>query len=150
MNPKSGKAGNAVTPVEPEEVHAADQADPGKMAEVKKRERELKQGKYGSVPVKPLKSGGGGAGGGGGQGAGSSGGPSPGSQEEEKVSWVEIEMVDDDGQPVPGVPYEVTVPDGSVATGTLDENGFARIDGIDPGECKIKFPTLDKEAWERA
>ena len=33
--------------------------------------------------------------------------------------------------------------------GTLDNNGFARVDGIDPGTCKITFPELDKDAWEK-
>ena len=59
-------------------------------------------------------------------------------------------MVDEDNQPVPGIAYRVTLPDGeTVAEGTLDEKGFARVDGIDPGTCKITFPPLDKDAWER-
>ena len=45
---------------------------------------------------------------------------------------------------------EITLPDGTVAQGTLDNNGFARVDGIDPGSCQITFPNLDTEAWERA
>jgi hypothetical protein len=32
-------------------------------------------------------------------------------------------------------------------SGTLDENGFARVEGIDPGQCKVTFPDLDKDAW---
>jgi hypothetical protein len=32
--------------------------------------------------------------------------------------------------------------------GTLDQNGFASVDGIDPGIGKITFPELDKDAWE--
>ena len=40
------------------------------------------------------------------------------------------------------------MPDGSVTTGSLDEKGFARVDGIDPGQVQITFPELDKEAWE--
>ena len=66
-----------------------------------------------------------------------------------KTSWIEIELVDEDDQPVPGEKYKVTLPDESVATGTLDENGFARIDGIESGTCQITFPNLDKDAWEK-
>jgi hypothetical protein len=33
--------------------------------------------------------------------------------------------------------------------GTLDGKDFARIDGIEPGTCKITFPELDKYAWEK-
>jgi type VI secretion system secreted protein VgrG len=52
---------------------------------------------------------------------------------------------------VPGEPYQVTLADGTtVASGTLDDKGFARIDHIDPGQCKVTFPNLDKEAWEEA
>lgn len=69
----------------------------------------------------------------------------------EKKSWIEIEMVDEDGNPVPGEKYKVTLPDNkTVATGTLDEKGYVKVTGIDPGTCKITFPNLDKEAWEKA
>ena len=47
-------------------------------------------------------------------------------------------------------PVRITLPDGTVAEGTLDEKGFARVDGIDPGACQITFPNLDKEAWNPA
>jgi type VI secretion system secreted protein VgrG len=70
--------------------------------------------------------------------------------DESKKSWIEIELVDEDGNPVPGETYCVTTPDGAVAQGSLDENGFARIEGMDPGTCKITFPALDKDAWEKA
>ena len=71
--------------------------------------------------------------------------------DEEKKSWIEIELVDEEDNPIPGERYKVTLPDGTtVAEGTLDENGFARVEGIDPGTCKITFPTLDKEAWKKA
>ncbi len=45
----------------------------------------------------------------------------------------------------------ITLPDGStVATGTTDEKGRARVEGIDPGTCKVTFPELDKDAWKTA
>ncbi len=68
-----------------------------------------------------------------------------------ETSWIEIEMVDENGDPVPGECYRVTLPDGETcAEGTLDENGFAHIDGIDPGNCQITFPNLDQDAWEKS
>jgi type VI secretion system secreted protein VgrG len=70
-------------------------------------------------------------------------------ENKEKKSWIEIELVDEEGQPVPGEPYRITLPDGTtVADGTLDEKGWARVDNIDPGSCKVTFPNLDKDAWE--
>jgi type VI secretion system secreted protein VgrG len=73
------------------------------------------------------------------------------SEEDEEKSWIEIELVDEEGEPVPGERYRITLPDGeTVATGTTDQNGMARVSGIDPGTCKITFPDLDKDAWEPA
>ena len=67
-----------------------------------------------------------------------------------ETSWIEIRLVDKTGKPVPGERYRIILPDGSVvAEGTLDSNGRARVDGIDPGSCKVTFPGLDADAWER-
>ncbi len=76
----------------------------------------------------------------------------PNSEEaKQKKSWIEIELVDEDKKPVPGERYRITLPDGTtLAEGTLDEKGRARVDGIDPGTCKVTFPDLDKDAWEPA
>lgn len=74
----------------------------------------------------------------------------PTEEEKEEKSWIEIELVDEEEEPVPGEKYKITLPDGKVAQGTLDEKGFARVDGIEPGTCQITFPDLDKEAWEPA
>lgn len=131
-SPKSGNAPPAVAPAEPKEAYDADDANPGAMDEVKAGQKESKTGKYGEpasgAPHKP-----------------------PASQEEreEKISWIEIEMVDQEDKPVVGMPYRITLPDGTTfAEGTLDEKGFARVDYIEPGNCKVTFPTLDQEAWE--
>jgi type VI secretion system secreted protein VgrG len=124
--PTAGQAGSAVAPAAITAALDADKADPGEVTEVKAKQLQTKTGKYGSTPVKPHK------------------------PDEEKKSWIEIEMVDEDNKPVPGEAYKITLPDGSVAEGTLDGNGFARINGTDQGNCQITFPELDKEAWEKA
>jgi type VI secretion system secreted protein VgrG len=67
----------------------------------------------------------------------------------DKKNWIEIELLDKDNKPVPGEPYRVTLPDGqTVAEGTLDDKGVARVDGIDPGSCKVTFPQRDKRSWK--
>jgi hypothetical protein len=84
----------------------------------------------GSEPVKPFK-------------------PTEEDEENEEKSWIEIEMVDEEDNPVPGMKYKVTLSDETVAEGTLDGKGFARLEGIPKGNCKVTFPELDKEAWEK-
>ena len=133
MNPKDGKAGSPVEPVPPEKPEDADLADPGEVDKVKAEQIKKKEGKYGSEKVTPFKP------------AGEE------DEEDEEKHWIEIELVDEEDNPVPGEKYKVTMPDGSVAQGTLDYNGFVHIGGIkDPGTCKITFPNLDKDAWEPA
>jgi len=65
-------------------------------------------------------------------------------------TWVEILLTDMEKNPLPGVRYSITTPDGSVREGRLDDKGLARVDGIDPGTCSVTFPDFDEEAWERA
>ncbi|HBZ69702.1 MAG TPA: type VI secretion system tip protein VgrG [Deltaproteobacteria bacterium] len=126
-----GSAETPVTPLAPSEAEPADDADPGKMAEAKAYQQQTGTGKYGKRSLTPFQS-------------------TPESQKDPKKTWIEIELVDEEGKPVPGEGYEVTLPDGTqIARGSLDHKGVARIEGIDPGSCKITFPRLDKDAWER-
>ena len=132
-SPKDGKAGTAVSPTDPAASLEADNADPGEVEQIKAEQSQTISGKYGSTPVKPYKP------------------PQTQEEKEKKKSWIEIELVDEEKKPVPGEKYKITLPDGeTVAEGTLNEKGLARVDGIDPGTCKITFPELDQEAWEKA
>jgi hypothetical protein len=71
--------------------------------------------------------------------------------EDSKKHWIEIELIDEENEPVPGEEYCITDPDGIERRGFLNSKGFAREDGIEnPGNCKITFPKLDKDAWEPA
>ncbi len=63
--------------------------------------------------------------------------------------WVEIELLDQAGKPVAGEAYRIELPDGSIKEGNLDSQGQARVDGIDPGNCKITFPNIDKKSWHK-
>jgi hypothetical protein len=64
-------------------------------------------------------------------------GPDP-----DPTSWIEIELLDDDGNPVPGAPYTIVTGNGRTRSGTLDLRGRAREDGIDPGPCQVTFLQL--------
>ena len=120
-------------PAVPAQADQADQADPGEVAKVKSEQTQKGQGKYGPAQVTPFV------------------GPSSEDSEDETHHWIEIELKDDDGNAVPCEPYEVTLPDGeSVASGRLDMDGYARIEGIDPGNCHITFPQRDSRTWKRS
>jgi hypothetical protein len=132
-SPKSYKDISAVSPAAPTEANAADTADPGEVTKIKAEQRQTQTGKYGSTPVEFHKASGGST-----------------TSEEQKTSWIEIELVGEDDKPIPSEEYKITLSDGKVITGTLDEKGFARRDGIPPGNCKVTFPRLDKDAWKKA
>ena len=65
---------------------------------------------------------------------------------ERELSWIEIELTDMEGNPRPREPYWIKLPSGTVLQGRLDTSGRACFDGIDPGECEIRWPDLDDEA----
>ena len=64
--------------------------------------------------------------------------------------WIEIMLFDEEKKPVAGQLYRITLPDGSVQEGTLDEEGLARVEGFESGMCQVTFPDLDQDAWEPA
>lgn len=70
-------------------------------------------------------------------------------ENKKKKDWIEINLVDEMGQPVPGERYKIKLPDGTVSEGTLDDKGHARVAGIDPGSCDITFPDREKDAWDQ-
>jgi len=75
--------------------------------------------------------------------------PCPLQTQQEPVHWIEIELVGEDGSPIPWEPYTVILSDGNKAEGYLDGDGFTRIGGIESaGSCRISFPGLDRDAWE--
>jgi len=67
----------------------------------------------------------------------------------EVKTWVEMQVVDMEGNPVPDKKYICVLPDGSVRDGSLDKSGRVRFDGIDPGNCVFTLTELDREAWDR-
>ena len=129
---KSGKPGALVAPAEPKEAQEADNADPVEASKIKVKEKETKTGKYGKQEVKPFK-------------------PEESKPGEEKEKdWIEIVLKDKDtGEPIAGEYYECSMPDGSVQSGTLDQKGFARIEGVDPGTCNVTFPRQHEKNWDK-
>jgi len=90
---------------------------------------------------------------GGGSSSSSSSGPTSsggggGSTNPEKT-WVDVQLLDEDGEPIPGERYILKITDGSVREGSLDASGRVRVNGIDPGTCTVTFPDLDTKEWKR-
>jgi type VI secretion system secreted protein VgrG len=135
----SGAATSLVSPSDPNGAHDADTADPGEMAALKATQIEQKRGKYGETKFKPHK-----------PAAAVEAGAEEAQDNGKKKTFIEIQLEDKEGKPVPGEPYRIVLPDGSTAAeGTLNEKGFARVDEIDPGICQVTFPNREKKAWRR-
>ncbi len=123
--------GTIVPPLDADEAEIADNADPGSDAPTFKTQRRktppARVPSYTQPTHKPKEP-----------------------KNKEKKSWIEIELLDDEGNAVAGEHYRVTLPDGTtIAEGTTDENGCARVENIDPGNCRVTFPRLDKSSWKK-
>ncbi len=82
-----------------------------------------------------------------GSGSSSSGGTGTGTPAKEPdLTWIEIQIVDEDGQPLLGETYEFSKTDGAVAKGSTS-GAALRGDQIPPGKCKLKLPDLHKNGW---
>jgi len=132
-SPKSGKSGTIVPPASPDTALNADDSVAGGLDDPAAAGTKTGQTtQLGSTKVDtytPFKS----------------------DSKNKKATWIEILLVDEAGAPVAGEPYQIVLPDGQTAAeGTLDEKGFVRIDGIDPGTCQVSFPQLDMDAWKKA
>ncbi|WAS94256.1 hypothetical protein [Nannocystis punicea] len=62
--------------------------------------------------------------------------------------WVEIQLVGEDGEGIPGQRYRIVAPDGVEWRGYTDSLGVARLSRIPEGTCQVFFPDLDADAWE--
>jgi type VI secretion system secreted protein VgrG len=131
-----GSPGSLVSPISPAAATPADNADPGAVAAAQPGSA-LNRDQMFLLGVTPAT-------------RNESPTHDPNSSEnQDKKHWIEIELQDDDGNPMPGQPYRITLPDGvTVADGTLDEKGCARVDNIDSGTCEVTFPNLDKNTWK--
>ena len=64
-----------------------------------------------------------------------------------KRTWIEFQLLDEDGNPAPNTAYEIKLPDGSILDGALDQQGVARFDNLEAGQCQITFPEIDANEW---
>lgn len=62
--------------------------------------------------------------------------------------FIEFQLLDEKGDPVPGEPFRVRLPDKSLRTGTLDNEGKVRFEKICAGQANITFTGLDEKEWK--
>ena len=58
--------------------------------------------------------------------------------------WVEIEMLDEEDNPVPNAEYRFLAPNGEVRQGELDQNGTARLENLPPGKGRVRFRSFGR------
>lgn len=63
------------------------------------------------------------------------------------TDWIEILLVDEQGNGISGQRYLIVTPDGHQRRGFTDSLGSARVTRIPSGDCKVSFPDLDAKAW---
>lgn len=67
-----------------------------------------------------------------------------------KLTFIEIRLIDSQKKPVPNAKYRIQLPDSTVLEGVLNEQGMARVDHIVPGQCIVTFPEIDGREWRPA
>ncbi|MCR9219729.1 MAG: carboxypeptidase-like regulatory domain-containing protein [Alphaproteobacteria bacterium] len=68
----------------------------------------------------------------------------------ERDHWITVELVGENGEPIPNEKVTVTDPGGEEHQGETDSQGRFTVTGIPEGSCDVTFPELDQEAWEAA
>ena len=130
MGKKSGKACTVDAPAAPDVASEADVADPGEAAAIEEQGTTTSQMGPGSTEADVS---------------------SQSAEEDSDLShWIGIQLKDDQGNPVPGEPYKLKLPDGTTLEGTLDDEGKAEIHGVPEGKSQVCFPKIDKDEWKPA
>lgn len=66
----------------------------------------------------------------------------------EKDHFIIVELVGENGEPIPNEMCEITLPDGEIVERETNSQGKVEEYNIIEGDCVIKFPELDQDAWE--
>jgi len=66
----------------------------------------------------------------------------------EYKDFIELSLLDDDGQPTADARFMVFLSNGEVREGTLDGNGYKKVENVPPGKWHVEFPdygTVDED-----
>src|SRR5262249_9274807 len=64
--------------------------------------------------------------------------------------FLSFHLVDQDGDPLGGIRYELTLGDGALVEGTTDDAGAVFLPEVPPGACELSLPDLPDDAWDLA
>lgn len=64
----------------------------------------------------------------------------------EPTHFIELNHHYDDLEPVKGAPYKLYFSDGTTISGKVDDKGFARHEGVSPGDAKVEWGE-DARKW---
>jgi hypothetical protein len=131
-SPKSRQQVSVKAPAAPTVAIDAINADPGAAAQAAAEQREGQQAQMDSSTVAAASE------------------QQRENGETQQLTWISIDLKDKQGRPVPNEAYKVKVSDGTYREGSLDAQGYAKVEGIPPGQCEITFPRLHKTEWRRA
>ena len=135
---KSGTAGTADAPTDPKVALEALDDKPGDVSDTSANPAQTQSKSWDSTKV---------------DGETPADGSAPGSSsssDSSPNSWVGVEVKDANGKPLPNEPYQVKLSDGSITSGTTDEKGRARVEGVKKGQCEIRLPNRHNSEWKKA
>lgn len=69
--------------------------------------------------------------------------PAPAPRPKQELSWIEVQVTDEAGQPYAGR-VRVTLANGTAIDASTDSDGLLRLDGIVPGSCTVVLPELSE------
>ena len=67
----------------------------------------------------------------------------------EKPTWIEVKGVDEEGNPIRSEAFQLWDGEKKVYEGRLDQEGKARVEGIQKASYEIRFPYLEQKQCER-
>ena len=62
------------------------------------------------------------------------------------LGWIEVQLLDEAGDPVPDERWQIVCADGSMHQGSTDARGRVRLEGIAPGICRLTWSGRDRAA----
>ena len=65
------------------------------------------------------------------------------------TTWISIQLIGEDDEPIPNEMFSIEFADGGLYEGTLDSEGIASIEGVPAGTCYLTFPQIDGERVEQ-